>query len=105
MILPVLKEALEKAANELNITIKVETNGSGGIKNQLTDEEIESLVLYQVGAIQAMAKSYGLKVSHVRLHGALYKKAIEDFQTMCAIAKAIKRIVQPNKMILLISPL
>lgn len=35
------QEALEKAAKERGITIKVETNGSGGIKNQLTDEEIE----------------------------------------------------------------
>lgn len=34
------KEALEKAAKEMNITIKVETNGSAGTKNALTEEEI-----------------------------------------------------------------
>ncbi|MCQ2956700.1 MAG: fructose-specific PTS transporter subunit EIIC [Mycoplasmoidaceae bacterium] len=34
------KEALEKAAKEMNITIKVETNGSAGTKNALTAEEI-----------------------------------------------------------------
>ena len=34
-------EALEKAGKRLGISIKVETNGSGGAKNILTDEEIE----------------------------------------------------------------
>ncbi len=33
-------EALEKAGEKLGISIKVETNGSGGAKNILTDEEI-----------------------------------------------------------------
>lgn len=33
-------EALEKAGKKLGITIKVETNGSGGAKNVLTKEEI-----------------------------------------------------------------
>ena len=35
-------EALEKAGKELGISIKVETNGSGGAKNVLTKEEIEN---------------------------------------------------------------
>jgi len=34
-------EALEKAGSKLGITIKVETNGSGGAKNVLTKKEIE----------------------------------------------------------------
>lgn len=34
-------EALEKAGRKLNISIKVETNGSGGAKNVLTQEEID----------------------------------------------------------------
>ena len=35
-------EALEKKAAELGITIKVETRGSGGAKNIVTDEEIKN---------------------------------------------------------------
>ena len=34
-------EALEKAAAQMNLSIKVETNGSGGVKNRLTAQEIE----------------------------------------------------------------
>ncbi|MBQ4001769.1 MAG: PTS sugar transporter subunit IIA, partial [Lachnospiraceae bacterium] len=35
-------EALQKAAEKMGITIKVETNGSGGAKNVLTKEDIEN---------------------------------------------------------------
>lgn len=34
-------EALEKAGEKLGISIKVETNGSGGVKNKLTAKDIE----------------------------------------------------------------
>ena len=34
-------EALEEKAKEMGVTIKVETNGSGGAKNVLTAKEIE----------------------------------------------------------------
>ncbi|PKM59655.1 MAG: PTS fructose transporter subunit IIC [Firmicutes bacterium HGW-Firmicutes-4] len=35
-------ESLENKAKQMGITIKVETNGSGGVKNQLTAEEIKT---------------------------------------------------------------
>ena len=35
-------EALNKKAKEMGINIKVETNGSTGVKNQLTDDEIKN---------------------------------------------------------------
>lgn len=34
-------EALEKAGKKMGVSIKVETNGSGGVKNKLTAKEIE----------------------------------------------------------------
>ena len=35
-------ESLENKAKEMGITLKAETNGSGGAKNVLTKEEIEN---------------------------------------------------------------
>ncbi len=35
-------EALRQAGDRLKVTVKVETNGSGGVKNQLTAEEIQN---------------------------------------------------------------
>ena len=58
------KEALEKAAKELNITIKVETNGSSGTKNALTQEEIEhaDTIIVAADAFVEMERFTGKRV-------------------------------------------
>ena len=57
-------EALEKAGKKLGITIKVETNGSGGAKNVLTAEEIANCDGIIVAADKSveMARFEGKKV-------------------------------------------
>lgn len=57
-------EALEKAGKKLGITIKVETNGSGGAKNVLTDEDIANCDGIIVAADKSveMARFDGKKV-------------------------------------------
>lgn len=57
-------EALEKTGKNLGISIKVETNGSGGAKNILTDEEIASCDGIIVAADKSveMARFDGKKV-------------------------------------------
>ena len=57
-------EALEKAGKKLDISIKVETNGSGGAKNILTDEEIANCDGIIVAADKAveMARFDGKRV-------------------------------------------
>src|SRR5258708_37119211 len=57
--------------------------------------EIENLVAYQIGALQAIATMAGHKVTHVKAHGALSNVAREDDTTARAIASAI-RAVDPN---------
>ena len=61
----------------------------------LTSSEIENLVAYQIGALQAIATAAGHKVTHVKAHGALSNVACEDDMTAQAIANAIKA-VDPN---------
>ncbi len=63
-----------------------------GLKNMdLQPEEIEALVIYQIGAISSFAKSYGIEIENVRPHGAMYRRAANDFEFSLAIAKAIKK--------------
>jgi UPF0271 protein len=57
--------------------------------------EIENLVAYQIGALQAIATAAGHKVTHVKAHGALSNVACDDAMTAKAIASAIKA-VDPN---------
>jgi len=58
-------------------------------------QEIENLVAYQIGALQAIATAAGHKVTHVKVHGALSNVACEDDMTARALASAIKA-VDPN---------
>ncbi len=54
--------------------------------------EIENLVAYQIGALQAIATMAGHKVTHVKAHGALSNVACEDDMTARAIASAIRAV-------------
>jgi 5-oxoprolinase (ATP-hydrolysing) subunit A len=57
-----------------------------------TVEEIEWQIMYQIGALQGIAKSVGCKVRHVKTHGALGNMAAEDPELALAVARAIKTV-------------
>jgi len=93
-----IKNALLKAKDK-NVVIGAhigfnDIQGFGSRPMILTEEETETLVIYQVGALMSFAKAYGLEVEHVRPHGAMYKLASENFTFSCAIAKAVKKCSQ-----------
>lgn len=52
--------------------------GFGRRRMQMSHESLRNLVRYQLGAAQAMARSVGGEVRHVKLHGALSNMASED---------------------------
>ena len=58
----------------------------------LTSSEIENLIAYQIGALQAIATAAGYKVTHVKAHGAISNVACEDDMTARAIAAGIKAV-------------
>ena len=58
----------------------------------MKSSEIENLVAYQIGALQAIATAAGYKVTHVKAHGALSNVACEEDTTARAIADAIKAV-------------
>lgn len=62
-------EALEKAGKKLGISIKVETNGSGGAKNILTDEEIANCdgIIIAADKSVEMARFDGKKVIRTKV--------------------------------------
>ena len=47
---------------------------------------------YQIGGLQAMATYAGLKVTHLKAHGALNNMAAEDEEYALAIGRAIKAV-------------
>lgn len=52
-------------------------------------EEIRSYITYQVGALNAFCVSHSVGMSHVKPHGALYTKALEDEKTGTAVCEAV----------------
>lgn len=90
-----IKNALLKAKDK-NIVIGAhigfnDIQGFGQRVINLSEEETETIVIYQVGALMSFAKAYGLEIEHVRPHGGMYKLASQNFSFACAIAKAVKK--------------
>jgi UPF0271 protein len=54
-------------------------------------DEIESLVRYQIGALEAFCRAAGVDMQHVKPHGALYNQAAADPMLAGAIARAVAR--------------
>jgi UPF0271 protein len=55
----------------------------------VTPEEVRDMVTYQVGALTAFAEVAGVKLRHVKPHGALYMMALEDDALASAIAESV----------------
>lgn len=68
-------ESLAKKAEELGVSIKVETNGSAGIKNALTKEEIENCDAIIVAADKNvnMARFNGKRVIQTKVADGIHK--------------------------------
>ena len=63
--------------------------GFGRRELKATPAEVEDLVLYQVSALAGMASAQGVRLQHVKAHGALYNMACRDRALADAIAKAV----------------
>lgn len=63
--------------------------GFGRREMRIAASELEDLVLYQVAAVGGIAASEGLRLQHVKPHGALYTMAVSDRAVADAIVRAI----------------
>ena len=55
-------------------------------------EEIKDYVTYQIGALQAFAVAQGVKLEHVKPHGALYNMAVKNTAIWDAVAEAVAAV-------------
>jgi UPF0271 protein len=62
--------------------------GFGRREMRATPREVEDFVVYQIGALAAMAAAQGIRLQHVKAHGALYNIAVRDAAVADAIARA-----------------
>ena len=66
--------------------------GDGRRRIDMKPRDLELMVAYQIGALQAIAAYAGTKVTHVKPHGALNNMAAEIPDYALAIGRAIKTV-------------
>lgn len=64
-------------------------HGFGRRAMHLSDPELEALLVFQLGAITAMARFHGWPITHVKPHGALNNQACADAPMARLIAQTI----------------
>ncbi|MDO9290827.1 MAG: 5-oxoprolinase subunit PxpA [Hydrogenophaga sp.] len=75
--------------------------GFGRRAMQLSTQELEATILYQVGALQAMAAAEGGRVTHVKPHGALNNIACADAEVAATVARAVRAL---DRELILLAP-
>jgi 5-oxoprolinase (ATP-hydrolysing) subunit A len=93
---PVVMEKTVRQAVRHNVALGAhpgypDRQGFGRRKMELSPEEVEAFILYQVGALAAFAQAAGAELAHVKPHGALYNQAAEDQELARAIARGVAR--------------
>lgn len=66
--------------------------GFGRRNMVVSPAEAKAYTKYQIGAIMAFTTSHGVKLQHVKPHGALYNMAAKDYKLALALAEAIAEI-------------
>jgi len=66
--------------------------GFGRRPMEVSAEEVMADVIYQIGALSAFCRREGVKLQHVKPHGALYNKAAVSSAIAFAVAEAIKSV-------------
>jgi UPF0271 protein len=93
---PVVMDRTVRLAREHGVAIGAhpgfpDLQGFGRRDMQLSPEEAEAAVLYQIGALAGFARAAGTELVHVKPHGALYNQAAGDRALAEAIVRAATR--------------
>lgn len=75
--------------------------GFGRMAQATSPGAVEALIAYQLGALAAIAALEGVRLSHVKPHGALYHLASRDRDIAIAVVNAVAAI---DRRLLLIGP-
>jgi len=87
-------------AKELGVSIGAHPGfndlwGFGRRRIEMKASDLEHMVAYQIGALQGIAQYAGLKVTHLKAHGALSNMAAENAEYAMALGRAVK-VVDPS---------
>ena len=76
--------------------------GFGQKRIELTDDELEAVLLYQFGALSAVLDGIGARMAHVKFHGALSFDVSYEERFCAVMAKAVKKF-DPEMIVILMA--
>lgn len=94
---PVVMEKTIAMAKEAGIRVGAHPGfpdlmGFGRRNLAVTPEEAKAYTMYQIGALNAFCKAKGMKLQHVKPHGALYNMAAKDYALARGICEAVREV-------------
>jgi UPF0271 protein len=94
---PVVMREAVRLAREAGVSVGAHPGlpdlaGFGRRNMAVTAAEVENFVVYQIGALAAIAAAEQVRLRHVKVHGALYHMAVKDRALADAIAAAVRSV-------------
>ena len=93
---PLIMEKTVKAALERGVDIGAhvgfpDKQGFGRRPMQIDSEELAAMVVYQLGALEGIARAVGHRMTHMSFHGALGNMAAADSAVAAPLVAAVAR--------------
>ena len=94
---PLVMDKTVKLAKQYNVAVGAHPGypdlvGFGRRNIAVSAAELKAMMQYQIGALHAFCRSQGVKLQHVKPHGAMYNMAAKDRKLADAICDAILEI-------------
>ena len=91
---PLVMQQTVALAKQFNVAVGAHPGypdlvGFGRRHMHCSADEIQALVLYQIGALSAFCKQQHISLSYVKPHGALYNDMMQDEAILTAILKGV----------------
>lgn len=94
---PVIMNETVKMAKKMKVSVGAHPGyndlmGFGRRNMSLSFNELKMYVKYQLGALMAISEVYGVKIQHLKPHGAMYNAAAINYEYAKAISEAIYEV-------------
>lgn len=94
---PVVMAETVKLAKETGVSVGAHPGfpdlvGFGRRNMNVSVKELKAMIQYQIGALKAFCDASGIKMNHVKPHGAMYNMAAKDSALALAIAEGIAEV-------------
>ncbi len=105
---PITMDKTVKLARENGVIIGAHPGypdlvGFGRRSLKCDSEEIEKLVIYQIGALEGICKSNDVKAQYIKPHGALYNDMMRDIDIFKTVINAVSKYDKNLKLMILSS--